>query len=173
MMAFDFSVISWTARQAKSISFSGCPSAKLPLPPVCPVSVPAVAYPRRTAAASAPAPMAPDHPPLPLAWNLPFQAASVAGIHTSILISESLDGRNVAATRHDAGRSPSAGARRAEVIVVASSFRLARLSQSGVKKRRAARISMPSIKTRLLTNLQVVRYPERSRDALGANAGGV
>src|SRR6185436_8994507 len=36
--------------------------------------------------------------------NLPFQAEG-AGSHTSILISESLEGRIVAATRQNAGRS--------------------------------------------------------------------
>ena len=43
MIAFDASVISWTARQPKSITFSGWPSAKRALPPVCPVSVELVA----------------------------------------------------------------------------------------------------------------------------------
>jgi hypothetical protein len=45
--------------------------------------------------------MDPSNPPLPTAWNLPFQFAS--GIHTSTLISESGDGLNVAATRQNAG----------------------------------------------------------------------
>src|SRR5258708_38322278 len=47
--------------------------------------------------------MLPDHPPFPTARNLPFQ--SVAGSHTSILMSESLDGASVAATRQNGGRS--------------------------------------------------------------------
>src|SRR5207249_11512089 len=47
--------------------------------------------------------MLPDHPPLPTARNLPFQ--SVAGSHTSILMSESLDGASVATTRQNGGRS--------------------------------------------------------------------
>src|SRR5262245_50982200 len=45
--------------------------------------------------------MNPANPPLPTPWNLPFQLAS--GIHTSILMSESRDGLNVAATRQKAG----------------------------------------------------------------------
>src|ERR1051325_12039833 len=44
---------------------------------------------------------APDQPPLPTPMNLPFQPS--AGIHTSILISESEDGPIVAATRQKAG----------------------------------------------------------------------
>jgi hypothetical protein len=40
---------------------------------------------------------------LPTAWNLPFQLA--AGIHNSILMSESFDGFSVAATRQKAGRA--------------------------------------------------------------------
>src|SRR6266849_1403255 len=87
--------------------FSGWPDAKLPSPPVptCPVSVDAVAYPRRSAPAS-PRPgtryeIVPAHPPLPTAWNLPFQPD--AGIQTSILMSESPVGFSVAATRQNAG----------------------------------------------------------------------
>src|SRR5678816_4946504 len=44
--------------------------------------------------------MVPAHPPLPTAWNFPFH---FAGSHTSILMSESLDGISVAATRQNAG----------------------------------------------------------------------
>src|SRR5580765_320698 len=43
----------------------------------------------------------PAHPPLPTAWNLPFHP--VNGSQTSTLMSESLDGRIVAATRQNAG----------------------------------------------------------------------
>src|SRR5450631_2928039 len=43
--------------------------------------------------------MAPLNAPLPTAWNLPFQF--VDGSHISILMSESEDGRNVAATRQN------------------------------------------------------------------------
>src|SRR5437773_1312296 len=46
--------------------------------------------------------MAPPHPPFPTAWNFPFQPE--AGIQTSILMSESLVGLSVAATRQNAGR---------------------------------------------------------------------
>src|SRR6185295_422096 len=47
--------------------------------------------------------MAPPHPPFPTARNLPFQPD--AGIQTSILMSESLVGLSVAATRQNAGKS--------------------------------------------------------------------
>src|SRR6266571_5360945 len=46
--------------------------------------------------------MAPPMPPVPLPWKLPFQP--VTGIHTSILMSESLVGFRVAVTRQKAGR---------------------------------------------------------------------
>jgi hypothetical protein len=39
---------------------------------------------------------------LPTAWNLPFHVA-LSGSHTSILMSESFDGVNVAATLQNAG----------------------------------------------------------------------
>ena len=47
--------------------------------------------------------MAPDQPPFPTASNFPFQPE--AGIQTSILISESLDGLSVAAIRQYGGKS--------------------------------------------------------------------
>src|ERR1700680_3715364 len=46
--------------------------------------------------------MTPPKPPLPTASNVPFQPE--IGIHTSILMSESLDGDRVAVTRQKAGR---------------------------------------------------------------------
>jgi hypothetical protein len=87
--------------------------------------------------------MAPDQPPLPTAWNLPFQPES--GIQTSILISESDVGFKVAATRQKAGRflygggpckfaAPAGGVNSpagigcAIVIVVSGSFSAVRLS---------------------------------------------
>src|SRR6266446_3143251 len=45
--------------------------------------------------------MLPAQPPLPTAWNFPFQSA--AGIQTSILMSESDEGVSVAATRQKVG----------------------------------------------------------------------
>src|SRR5262245_39402891 len=48
--------------------------------------------------------MLPLKAPLPTAWNLPFHPA--AGSHTTILMSESLDGLSVAATRQNAGSVP-------------------------------------------------------------------
>src|SRR5215510_8219082 len=83
------------------MSFSGWPSAKSPLLPTCPVSVPAPAKPDATAAASAAYGIEPAHPPFPTASNLPFQPA--AGNQTSILMSESLVGVSVAVTRQNAG----------------------------------------------------------------------
>src|SRR5262245_58202546 len=47
--------------------------------------------------------MTPAHPPLPTAWNLPFHALAEAGSQTSTLMSESLVGGNVAATRQNSG----------------------------------------------------------------------
>ncbi len=47
----------------------------------------------------APVLILPLNAPLPTAWYFPFQFDT--GIQTSILISESEDGFNVAATRHD------------------------------------------------------------------------
>src|SRR5579862_2949204 len=55
------------------------------------------------AAASPPKLRLPPSPPLPVPRNFPFQPE--AGIQTSILISESLVGRDVAETRQNAGRS--------------------------------------------------------------------
>src|SRR4051812_27727667 len=46
--------------------------------------------------------MLPAHAPLPTASNFPFHPE--AGSHTSILMSESLDGVSVAATRQNSGR---------------------------------------------------------------------
>src|SRR3954471_18239568 len=69
--------------------------------PLCPVSVLAVAYPRRSAGAIAEYEIDPWYPPLPTPWNLPFHA-STGGIHTSNLISESLVGRAVASTLQNA-----------------------------------------------------------------------
>src|SRR5712691_10752933 len=48
-------------------------------------------------------PIVPAHPPLPTACNLPFQPE--AGSQTSILMSESLVGFRVAATRQNAGNA--------------------------------------------------------------------
>ena len=106
MIAFALTVISCSERYAKSVTFSGCPIPKLALPPTCPVSVELVAYPRRSASAIAAYPIDPCHAPLPTAWNLPFQPEM--GNHTSILMSESLEGVSVAATRQNAGRPANA-----------------------------------------------------------------
>src|ERR1700683_1630333 len=55
------------------------------------------------AVASPPKLRLPPSPPLPVPRSLPFQPDT--GIHTSILISESLVGMEVAETRQNAGRS--------------------------------------------------------------------
>ncbi len=85
--------------------------------------------------------MVPVNAPLPTAWNFPFQA--IVGSHTSILMSESLDGLSVAATRQNAGRSlagwaapprpaggvkPPAGTASARVMVASGSLIDPRLS---------------------------------------------
>src|SRR6187397_3392954 len=54
-------------------------------------------------AASAFTSILPFHPPLPVAWNLPFHPEE--GSQTSTLMSESGDGLSIAATRQNAGRS--------------------------------------------------------------------
>src|SRR5262245_20381258 len=74
-----------------------------PLPPSWPVSVVAAAYPLRSAAARDVGLIAPANPPFPGITNLPFQLR--AGIHSSILISESALGISVAVTRQKAGKS--------------------------------------------------------------------
>src|SRR5262249_44168205 len=65
----------------------------------------------------------PLNAPLPTAWYLPFQPDT--GIHTSILTSESLVGRSVAATRQNAGsaRAPRAAASSGGVNPPASTSR--------------------------------------------------
>src|SRR5882762_4700666 len=52
--------------------------------------------------------MVPAQPPLPTAWNFPFQSA--AGSQTSILMSESDEGVSVAATRQNVGSWLNCGA---------------------------------------------------------------
>src|SRR6266550_2171545 len=52
--------------------------------------------------------MVPAQPPLPTAWNFPFQ--STAGIQTSILMSESDEGVSVAATQQKVGSWLNCGA---------------------------------------------------------------
>ena len=89
MIFFEATVISWTARQPKSITFSGCPSAEARAA----ADVAGVGRAGRIAAREAPSPSprrrsCPLNAPLPTAWNFPFQSA--AGIQTSILMSESL-----------------------------------------------------------------------------------
>src|SRR5688572_2272681 len=89
--------------------------------------------------------MLPCHAPFPTPWNLPFHP--VAGIQTSILISESLVGRIVAFTSQCAGtvgppRAPGAAATdAADVIVVSGSFSVARLSQGAAMAGIAVNVS--------------------------------
>ena len=75
--------------------------------------------------------MVPFQPPLPTASSLPFQPA--AGSQTSILMSESDDGRSVAATRQCSGRSlaapPPAGTTCAAVIDASGKASVASESQ--------------------------------------------
>src|ERR1035437_3148357 len=107
--------------------------------------------------------MTPAQPPLPTDWSLPFQPD--AGIHTSILISESVEGVNVAVTRQNAGRRlncaaegcppvsapPGAGSAKApaatlfaDVIFVPGGERLARLSQDAAVAAEALNVSIAS-----------------------------
>src|SRR5262245_26629568 len=89
--------------------------------------------------------MEPCQAPFPTPWNLPFHP--VAGIQTSILISESLVGRIVARTRQCAGmaappRAPAAAATdSAAVIVVFASLSELKLSQGAAMAGTAGRAS--------------------------------
>src|SRR5580693_6009194 len=99
----------------------------------------AVAYPRSTPAARVGVAMEPVHPPFPLASSLPFQLW--AGSQTSILISESLEGLRVAATRQYAGRVTKglpAAIGCANVMDVLGSASFCRSSQDAAEVRRAA-----------------------------------
>src|SRR5437879_2696919 len=98
--------------------------------------------------------MAPAKPPLPCPWYLPFQPE--AGSHTSILMSESLDGLTSATTRQKAGTSLNIGIPDsapagtnapaatvlAEMIVVSASFRTVNLSQVAAKAGAAVKTSV-------------------------------
>src|SRR5262249_29582129 len=87
-----------------SLFFSGgCGLCLHPLS--CHLLLPGGASPSRRHFASAPRlPVSPLHgPPLPVPRNFPFQFAAT-GIHSSILMSESLDGFSVAWIRQSAGR---------------------------------------------------------------------
>src|SRR5688500_2916154 len=97
--------------------------------------------------------MEPAHPPLPTARSLLFHPAT--GIHTSILISDCAVGREVAATRQNAGRvvytlpprpprppgavNPPAATVWAVVISVCGSFKVIRLSQGAAAAQPANR----------------------------------
>src|SRR5579862_3862897 len=105
--------------------------------------------------------MTPAQPPLPTAWNLPFQP--LVGSQTSTLISESLVGLMVAATRQNSGRSPKgfvpsrlacpsfgteswpAGTTRAIVMVVSGNASDARLSHEAANAGRAATLARAHI----------------------------
>src|SRR5204863_8540987 len=67
----------------------------------------AVAYPRMTPATSDAVGIDPAHPPLPACSYLPFQPET--GIHTSNVISESLEGFVTALTTQRAGTTIGAG----------------------------------------------------------------
>src|SRR5690349_14220919 len=83
------------------MSFSGWPSANSALDPSWPRSHIADAYPRASPAPKADGLIEPVQPPFPLASSLPFHPDT--GSQTSIRISESLLGRNVAWTRQKEG----------------------------------------------------------------------
>src|ERR1700680_3040673 len=113
-MVLPRSAVSCTARYPKSISFSGWPGAKLAVSPAWPVSVDAVAYPLRSAAASAAYWIKAFQPPLPTSWNLPFQPDICS--HVSDLMSESGEGLMVNSTRQNAGRSAKPSAAPAALV---------------------------------------------------------
>src|SRR5271154_3016268 len=112
-------------------------------PPSCPSSVPAVANPFFISLARKYKLIEPASPPFPICSNFPFQVS--AGIHTSILISESAVGLISACTRQNAGKSidgtspggnlkSPAGTTAAEVIVVFSSCSAANFSHDPCAK---------------------------------------
>src|SRR6188474_330136 len=133
-----------------SITFSGWPMANAAVFPTCPVSVPAVAYPSRSAYAIGEYGIVPAHAPLPTAWNLPFHCV---GSQTSILMSESADGRSVAETRQNSGNTAyngfvagpagglnvPGGTTTTAVIVVAGSVTFASSAQVAASTARGAR----------------------------------
>src|SRR5579859_335208 len=82
--------------------------------------------------------MTPAHPPLPTAWNLPFQFA--AGSQISTLMSESAVGVSVAATRQNSGALNSfpAGTTSARVIAVPFRLKAARPAQGMARAGAAA-----------------------------------
>src|SRR6185436_8915134 len=105
--------------------------------------------------------MFPAQPPLPTACSLPFHPPpppATAGSQISILMSESLDGVSVAATRQNAGRSANGFAPRpraggvnapaatvwADVIVVFGSLSDERLSHVAACADAATRIAIPA-----------------------------
>src|SRR2546426_12578878 len=143
MTGFIWRAFQWPALIEKSNTFSGFSSGNGE-PPSWPVSLPGVAKPPRSVLAISVNGIEPPMPPVPFPWKLPFQP--VAGIHTSILISDSLVGFRVAVTRQKAGRFlngaaasprpplPAGGVKApaatvaADVIVVLGNDREARLS---------------------------------------------
>src|ERR1051325_682821 len=125
--------------------------------------------------------MDPVQPPLPLASNFSFHPA--AGIHSSILISESLLGFTVWAPRQNAGRSsnppalplpfappppaavkPPAGTACAALIVVLGSVSELRLSQDAASAGRAAnRINATRHRPALPRELLIILSPPASK----------
>src|SRR2546425_698473 len=83
--------------------FSGLCSRMYRESPSCPVLFAEVAHPWRKGLIIAAGARPPARPPLPVPRNLPFHVAG-SGSHTSILMSESLLGMDVARTRQNAGR---------------------------------------------------------------------
>src|SRR5687768_16442404 len=87
--------------------------------------------------------MVPFHPPFPTARSFPFQP--VVGSQTSILMSESAEGRNVAVTRQYSGRSfaapPPAGTTNAVVIAASGKATVASDSHEAASAGAAPSIS--------------------------------
>src|SRR2546422_6488808 len=131
--------------------------------------------------------MFPVQPPFPLASNLLFQPET--GSQTSILISESVEGRNVAATRQNSGRSrnSAAGPPRApgmtgcvkapgatvcaNMIVVAGNLRAARLSHEAANVRDALKRSIAQRMKRGLKPATTLRNHSERRPPQNVVAG--
>src|ERR1700683_1757824 len=125
--------------------------------------------------------MAPAQPPFPTPWKFWFQP--VAGSQTSTLISESLVGLMVAATRQNSGRSakgfapsrlacPSLGAEnwpagttRAMVMVVSGNASDARLSHEAANAGTAARQASAPIALFIVGFFTVGIFPRASKSS--------
>src|SRR6266576_571951 len=160
MMAFASPAVTWFARYPQSAIFSGCPRAQTGSAALCPMSVPAVAYPRASESPAV-AGIAPPYPPLPMPLNLPFQP--VNGRRTSNWIEESLVGVATPFTLQFAGRLPEAGTTAALVILAAGSESVVRLSHDWAAEASAGVSTMAANSARNAAPMRHVRSGRNGR----------